>query len=200
MGKKDRTEHTYNILLERRTNHMFYAFFAEGYEETEALGTIDCLKRGGVEVKTVGVYENMPESSHGIAIKMDMLLKDIGEIGGDDILFLPGGVPGVDNLEKSPELKELFLKAHAEGNTITAICAAPSVLVNWGIIEGGDVTCYPSFESKMTGCKPTGEAVTVQGNIIMGRGVGAVFQFGLKILESVVGESEADIIRKQMVV
>ena len=119
-------------------------FFAEGYEEIEALTVVDLCRRAGVEICMISVTGNdSVTGSHGICVKMDALLKEV-DFSGLDMLILPGGMPGTKNLEGCAPLMEQLDRFYADGKWVAAICAAPSIFGHRGYLEGREAVCYPS--------------------------------------------------------
>ena len=170
---------------------MFYIFLADGFEEIEALCPYDLLLRAGIPVKTVSINETtLVTGTHGIKVHADITLAEMGE----DVLgiMLPGGLPGADNLNNCAKVQECMKKADAEGKLITAICAAPYVLGQAGLLEGKRATCFPGFEDRLTGAVATGEKVVCDGNIITAKGMGAAFDFGIEIIRYYKGEALAN--------
>lgn len=172
--------------------------FATGYEEVEALSTVDVMRRGEVETIMVGIDNKTVVSSRGISINMDMVIEEVNwrEI---DMIVLPGGLPGVDNLIASEKLCMIVREFKEKGKLIGAICAAPSILGKLGILEGEKATCYPGFEKFLTGATVTYERVTKSNKIITGIGAGASLEFAFALLEQVQGKEVADEIRKGMI-
>ena len=167
-------------------------FLATGFEETEAVGTIDVLRRGGIDVMISSVTGSKTVTgAHGISIKSDVLFNEM-EYKEIDAFVLPGGMPGSSNLNAYIPLKELLISKYKEEKIIAAICAAPLVLGGLGLLKGRSVTCYPGFESKLIGATPSGGPVEVDGNIITGKGPGLVFHFGLAIVKALKGTSVAE--------
>ena len=141
-----------------------YAFMADGLEEIECLAVVDILRRAGVEIETVSITgDDWITGSHGIRIITDKLWKEI-EIGGDDVLFLPGGMPGTKYLGEFAPLCEALKKHAAAGGRMAAICAAPSVLGDLGILDGKKATCYPGFEERLTGATYVSDGVVAVTN------------------------------------
>ena len=159
---------------------MLYIFLAEGFEETEAIGTIDVIRRANLEIKTVGVDKKSVTGSHGITVECDLVLGDISD--DYDGIILPGGMPGTLNLMKSDELCLMLEKAEKEEKLLAAICAAPMIFGELGFLKGRKATCYPGFETHFSGGEYTGEAVTVDKNIITAKGAGAALLFGAEIV------------------
>lgn len=176
-----------------------YAFLADGFEEIEALATVDVLRRAGVEVTTVSVTPTLAVmGAHAVPVVADILLD--GKIFPDaDLLFLPGGMPGASTLASCKELGDILLSAASDGHTrIAAICAAPMVLGGLGILEGRKATCYPGFESYLKGATPTGAQVEVDGLVTTGRGPGATLEFALRLVSDLVGQEVADSLTQGM--
>ncbi|MBE6023935.1 MAG: DJ-1/PfpI family protein [Cellulosilyticum sp.] len=173
-------------------------YFATGYEEVEALSVVDILRRGNVEVIMVGVDGKTVVSARQVSINMDVTIDEVNhdEI---DMMVLPGGLPGVDNLMKNETLVQQLKNFKAQDKWLAAICAGPSVLGKLGLLEGEKATCYPGFEDKLLGCEYTGERVELSHHIITGIGAGAALDFGYKILEVFQGKELAEKIRKAMI-
>ena len=179
-----------------------YIFFANGFEETEALAPIDVLRRGGVDIRIVSIYDDRTVTgSHRIPMIADMsfpeFLEEVrleGTTAGDIMVF-PGGMPGSTNLAACDRLMELMLDHYAAGGSVAAICAAPSVVLSkLPGLAGKTMTCYDGFEPVLLekGVKHTKEGVATDGNIITGRGAGHAITFGLTILAHLKGQETAD--------
>ncbi len=174
-------------------------YFATGYEEVEALAVVDVLRRGGVEVIMVGVTGKSVVSGRNISINMDQTIEEVDH-SQIDMMILPGGIPGVDNL-KANEIVVKNLKAFKEeGKWLAAICAGPTILGELGLLEGEKATCYPGCEDKLLGAEVVDEGAVVSGKVITGKGVGTALEFGLTILSVVKGEELANKMAKAMVV
>lgn len=169
-----------------------YAFLADGMEEVEALMVIDLLRRTKqLNVVTVSIKEElMIESSHGIRLFAD---KNIDEIDFEqgDCIFLPGGMPGTTNLSQCKVLADEILKYDSEHKLLTAICAAPSIYGQLGLLKDKKATCYPSFADKMD-CKEYGGSVVKDDNFITANGLGAALELGLEIIATMLNEEEAE--------
>ncbi len=159
---------------------MVYVMLADGFEETEAIEPIDILKRGGVEVITVGVSGKVVTGAHGIPVMADI---DITEVDAEsmELLMLPGGA-GHELLDASNRVHALISYAIANGIYISAICAAPSILGKKMIFEGKKATCFPGYEKYLYGAEVTGEKVVVDGKFITAKGAGAAADFGFAML------------------
>lgn len=169
-----------------------FAFFAEGFEEVEALMVIDLLRRTKeVEVTTVSVTEDlMVKSSHNFNIMADKVISDIDFEEGD-MIFLPGGIPGTPNLAASKVLTDNIVAYNEKGKYLAAICAAPSILGQLGILNGKKATCYPGFEDKLEGAVCGGSVVT-DGNITTAKGLGVALEMGLELIKILVDESKSE--------
>ena len=136
------------------------AFLADGLEEVECLAVVDVLRRAGIETLLVSTTDSLTvKGSHNITLQADVMFDDI-KSGEADVLFLPGGMPGTLNLRAHEELCAALVKANKQGRRIAAICAAPSILGEIGMLKGKTATCYPGFEDKLNG-----SSLSVQGVI-----------------------------------
>ena len=173
-------------------------YFATGYEEVEALSVVDILRRGGVEVLMVGADgKKVVSSRNHVNINMDILVEEVNheEI---DMMVLPGGIPGVDNLIANETLVENLKAFKEKGKWLAAICAAPSVLGRLGLLKGEQATCYPGYEEQLLDCEHVAERVVVSNHVITAVGAGASLDFGYKILEMIKGKELSDKIRTAM--
>jgi len=169
-----------------------YVFLATGFEEVEATGTIDVLRRGGIETIVMSITGELNvEGAHGLSLVADTLFND-ADLSNADALILPGGMPGSSNLNAFDPLKQQLLKQNEQGKIVAAICAAPIVLGSLGILKGKKATCYPSFEPQLTGATVTGKAVEIDGNIITGKGPGLVFDFALTLVKELRGSAVSE--------
>lgn len=177
---------------------MINLFLATGFEEIEAIGTADILRRAGLDLQLVSVTGELTVTgAHGIGIEADALFEDV-DFFETDLLVLPGGMPGAANLAAHSDLCER-LRDHAYlGRPVAAICAAPLVLGRLGLLEGKRATCYPGFEGELEGATCTGALVEVDGNIVTGKGPAAVFEFGYALVELMKDRQTADALREGM--
>lgn len=174
---------------------MIPVFLANGFEEIEALATVDILRRAGVEVVTVGVSGNTPVGAHGIAVCADMTENQLN-INAIDGVVLPGGMPGTTNLEASAVVQEAVAYAVNRELPVAAICAAPSILGHGGYLSDKKATCYPGFESDLTDAIVVNEGVVVDGNFITASGAGVAVDFALQLVQYLVSDEMADSIRR----
>lgn len=170
-------------------------FLADGFEECEGLIVVDILRRAGIETIMVSVMESLEvNSSRHIKITADVSAENI-DLRGIDLIVLPGGRLGTDNLKKSGIVRTACI-SFAEKKLIAAICAAPSILDELGLLNGKKVTCHPDFEKNIKNGIITGDSVTVDGNIITGRGLGATFLFAFELVRVLCGDDKVDIIKE----
>lgn len=162
-------------------------FLADGFEEIEALATVDVLRRAGVQVTTVSINPaGLVTGAHGIPVMADVLFEQ-AQYADADMLILPGGTPGAANLDAHEGLRRL-ITAHAEaGKWLAAICAAPMVYGHMGLLSGRKATCYPGFEGELDGAAYTAAPVEKDGNIITGKGPAVVLPFAYALAEVLVG-------------
>lgn len=169
---------------------MVYVFLANGFEEVEAIGPVDVLRRAGVEVKTVGIGGEIIESSKGIRIVAD-LKEEEAKTENADAIILPGGMPGTLNLEKSETVQRFITHCAENGKYLCAICAAPSVFGHRGLLRGVEATAYPSFQSHLDGALLSDKYVVRDGKFITARGAGVSLSFGAEIASVFVGKEKA---------
>lgn len=179
-----------------------FVFLADGFEVSEALTTVNMLRRGGVNVKTVSIYDDrVVTSSNRIPVIADMAFGEFkasttfGACLPTDIMIFPGGMPGSSNLAAFGKLMDIMQEHYEAGGTVAAICAAPSVVLSLlPDLSGRKMTCYDGFEEALIskGAEYVKEGVVVDGNIITGRGPGWAVEFGLAILAHIKGKETAD--------
>ena len=170
-----------------------YVFLADGFEDVEALIPVDVLRRGGLDVTTVSVADDsqVVESAHGVQIVADALFNDC-DFADADLLLLPGGMPGAQNLYEHGGVRQAVLSQHEAGRRVAAICAAPAVVLSQiGVLDGRRATCYPGFEQLLTKASYTGDLVTVDGNVITAEGPAAAFPFAYELLSQIVSKEVA---------
>ena len=154
---------------------------APGFEEIEAITVIDLLRRAEIEVTVAGLEDESVTGAHGIVVKPDQFYHHIDPLDYD-ILFLPGGQPGTDNLKNDPLILQWIKDFYNSGRLVTAICAAPTALLEAGILEGRRVTSYPGEKDKFVGSIYLEDAVVEDGTIITSRGVGTAIPFALHLI------------------
>jgi len=167
---------------------MNYLFLDNGFEEIEAITTIDLLRRASIALTTVSVTGlPMVQGAHNIAVQADACIDDV-DFSDAETLILPGGPT---HLDQCSSLCELLKQHNAEGKLIAAICAAPSLLGKLGILDGKQATCYPGFE-KYLGESYVGGLVVESKNIITAKGPGLTSDFAFCLIEKLAGSDVAD--------
>lgn len=162
-------------------------FLATGFEEVEAVGTIDVLRRGGIETITASVTgEKTVIGVHNIPIIADELFENI-DYTIFDALVLPGGGPGSEMLNTHEGVRKAVTDHFEKSKLIAAICASPRVFGSLGLLKGKKATCYPGIEPELIGATIVNEPTITDHNIITGRGPGLVFDFGLAIVRYLSG-------------
>ena len=185
-----------------------YIFLANGFEEIEALATLDVLRRGGVDVKTVSVlYDKFVTGSHKTTVVADMTYGEFkAEVQLDgtdesDVMIFPGGMPGTRNLAENGEIINFMRLHYAEGGAVAAICAAPGLVVSQlPSLQGKHFTCFDGFEDAPVarGGIYEQEPAVRDDNLITGRGAGCAVEFGLAILAHLKGEEAAAAVRHSL--
>jgi 4-methyl-5(b-hydroxyethyl)-thiazole monophosphate biosynthesis len=167
---------------------MNYIFLDDGFEEIEAITTIDLLRRANIALTTVSVTGDiLVTGAHAIAVKADKLFGDLS-FEDAEMLILPGGAT---NLIDSKPLCDLLIQHNNDNKLIAAICAAPSVLGRLGILDGKQATCYPGFEHHLAESH-VGGLVVESHNIITAKGPGLSSDFAFCIIEKLAGSEVAD--------
>ena len=163
---------------------------ATGFEDMEAVGTIDILRRGNIETVTASVTgDKIVIGTHNIPVIADELFEDI-DFSTYDALVLPGGGPGSVMLNRHEGVRKAILDHYESGKLIAAICASPRVFGSLELLKGKKATCYPGIELELTGATIVTAPTVTDGNIITGRGPGLVFDFGLAILKYLYGSPD----------
>ena len=169
---------------------------ADGFEEIEAITVVDVLRRAGIEVDTVGITGAWVTGSHGIKVMADKKISEV-YIEKYEGIILPGGSKGVKNLAKSSKVKEFLEKMNEKGKLIAAICAAPSVLAKFHVLDNKRATIYPGMEKELP--YPRDERVVIDDNIITSQGPGTAMEFALAIVEKLLGREKAWELKEQLV-
>lgn len=159
---------------------MIAVLLADGFEEMEALVTVDMLRRAELDVKTVGVTGQTVTGSHGITVSADRLPNEVSKA---DVVVLPGGMPGTLNLKQSPFVRDLIDRTLNQKGMVAAICAAPSILGEMGLLSGKNATVFPGFEASLKGALLSDEPVVHDGQIVTAKGPGVTVDFATKLIE-----------------
>jgi DJ-1 family protein len=176
---------------------MIYVFIAHGFEEIEAITTIDILRRAGLTVQTVGVGAKTITGAHDITIHCDMAERMVSK-KNLQMIVLPGGMPGTTNLQKSPTVQKVIDYAFANDVWVGAICAAPSILGQKGLLDGKKVTCFPGFEQDLGAADFTGAPVEQDGKLITANGPGNALAFALRLVQCLTDTETAENLAKDM--
>ncbi len=176
---------------------MVYLFLADGFEEIEALTQADYLRRAGIEVLLVGVSGKTVVGGHGISVNAD---KDVENVNLDDaeMVILPGGLGGVDGIKSSAKAISLIKEAYEKKIYIAAICAAPTILAQLGMLKGVKAVCYPSMLDILSenGAVIMPESAVVrENNIITAKAAGASEQFSFELIKALKGADAAEKVR-----
>ena len=177
---------------------MIITYLANGFEEIEALATVDILRRCEFDVKTVGVGGNTIIGAHNITVIADDVDDAVKADDNIEAVILPGGMPGTLNEEKSEFVQGMIDYCNKNNILICAICAAPSILGNKGLLKGKKATCFPGFEDKLIGAKVQDDLVVRDGNFITAKGAGASFEFAFEIAKALCKEDTARKIKESM--
>ena len=159
---------------------------AEGCEELEAVTIIDLLRRAGIEVVTAGLKPGIVKASRGVQLMPDMTL-DEALPGHYDMVVLPGGMPGAAHLKADARIIGLLKKMADGGQYTAAICAAPMVLAEAGILNGKQATCYPGFLDGLPGVTVSTANVVQDGKVLTSRGPGTAMDFALTLIKVLAG-------------
>lgn len=175
-----------------------FVFLITGFEEIEALATVDVLRRAELDVKTVSLTDDkVVVGSHNIPVTADLMFSEF-DASKAELLVLPGGTTAYNDHEGVK--KELLAFAN-KGEKVAAICASPMVLGGLGLLEGKNATAYPGFEQYLTNAiLQTDKAVVVDGNITTGRGPGLTLDFALSLVEQVAGKVKRDEVAKGLLI
>ena len=168
---------------------------APGFEEIEALAVVDILRRAGAEVLLAGTVDGPIQGRNKIKILADTSLDSVKE-QDFDMIVLPGGAVGTENLKKDPRIKDIVERLYKKGRLITAICAAPTVLSAIGITAGKTVTSHPTVRTKLQREKLSEERVVVDDNIITSQGPGTAIEFAFKLVEILLGKDKVAEVNK----
>jgi 4-methyl-5(b-hydroxyethyl)-thiazole monophosphate biosynthesis len=170
---------------------------AEGFEEIEAISVIDILRRAEIEVVTAGLKEGLAEGSHKVKVLPDTTLEKV-DWHDFDGLVLPGGAPGFVNLGNDQRILDLAREMNRAGKCVAAICAAPSILIKAGVLQGRKATVSPSGKAQVQACADFREdRVVVDKNLITSRAPGTALEFALKLVEELAGREKMEQVKAQ---
>jgi 4-methyl-5(b-hydroxyethyl)-thiazole monophosphate biosynthesis len=174
-------------------------FLGTGYEEVEMLTVVDMLRRAGISIDMVSITGSKEvTSSHNVTIVADKLLEE-ADFEQAQMLILPGGIPGTPNLRACEPLCARLQSFAAEGKWVAAVCAAPTVLGELGILKDKKATCYPSFKDKLATGDYVKKPVVVDDHVITSRGMGTCIDFGGAIIEALKDKESADSVKQAII-
>lgn len=164
---------------------------ADGFEEIETVTLVDVLRRADLDVVVAGLKGGEILGSRRLRVVPDAALDQVKD-QDFDVIVLPGGQPGVDNLRKDPRVLDLLREMNQKRKLIGAICAAPLALRDAGLTSGLRLTSYPAFQSELPGSRYDESRVVSDGNIVTSRGPGTALEFALKLVELLAGKKKAE--------
>ena len=172
---------------------------ADGFEEIEGLTVVDLLRRAKIYVDTISIMDDyIVHGAHGINVQTEDLFDEV-DFDEFDMVVLPGGMPGTLNLKEHEGLRNLIGEFDKKKKYLAAICAAPSILSELGILKGRKACAYPSFEEGLACAQVVHEAAVTDGHVTTGRGMGAAIPFALKLTELLCGTEKANEIAESIV-
>ena len=176
-----------------------YIFLADGFEEVEALTVVDLLRRAGIEIPMISISKSLEVTgAHQIRVMADGLFDDTS-FDDADLLVLPGGLLGTNNLMDYEGLDKLLMEFNKKKKNIAAICAAPSILGSKGLLAGKQSTCYPGFEDRLTDSIVVNEDVVEDGNVVTSKGLGTAIDFSLALIKKLMGKDVSKKIAKDII-
>lgn len=170
---------------------MLYMFFANGFEEVEAIAALDVIRRAGIDIKSVGVGSKTVTGSHGITVVCDVTNDEINSFDGVEGVILPGGMPGTTNLYADETVNKAVDYCAENNLLLAAICAAPLILGRKNLLDGKEAICFPGFEDELIGAAISDDYVCTCDNIITARGMGSAVNFGVAIVAYFKGQDFA---------
>ncbi len=171
---------------------MLYMFFAEGFEEVEAIATLDVIRRAGIDIMSVGIGAETVIGSHNIPIVCDTTEDKIEFNDNVQGVILPGGMPGTTNLMNSSVVDNFIDLCYEHSKLICAICAAPMILGRKGLLKNRVAVCFPGFEDELEGAVISNNFVCNSDGIITAKGMGSAVNFGLEIVAELIDKDTSD--------
>jgi len=172
---------------------------AEGFEEIEAVTVVDLLRRAGIDVRTASLGDARVTGSHGIPVEADISI-DAADAADYDMIVLPGGMPGAENLRQDARITTLLRRFAVAGRYTAAICAAPGVLAAAGLLDNRRATSFPGFlaPDSAPGITLSDAPVVVDGRVVTSRGPGTATEFSLALIELLCGRQSADAVASRL--
>ncbi|SDN25855.1 4-methyl-5(b-hydroxyethyl)-thiazole monophosphate biosynthesis [Actinomyces ruminicola] len=183
------------------TDKKVAVLIAEGLEEVEALAVVDVLFRAGIPTELIAVGDRLTvTSSHQVVITCEALLEEVN-LADYDLVFLPGGIPGTPNLKAVPAITAEVTARMGQGRPVAAICAAPSILAELGLLEGRAATANPNFMELLAtrGARTSEAAVVVDDQLLTSRGMGTAIELGLEIVRHYLGDDAVEAVKRGIV-
>ncbi len=162
---------------------------APGFEEIEALTVVDILRRAGMDVTVAGTIGGIVEGRNGIRVEPDRTMDSVVD-GWYDLVVLPGGAVGTENLKKDDRVKRLVERHLRKGAIVSAICAGPTVLASMGLTQGRRLTAHPTVREELKDSVVVDDRVVVDGNIITSQAPGTAMEFAFKLVEVLEGDEK----------
>lgn len=166
---------------------------AQGCEELEAVTIIDLMRRANIEVVTAGLDDQPVKGARSTVLVPDTQISEVVD-RKFDMIVLPGGLAGAENLDSDPRIHALLHRMSKDGKYVAAICAAPKVLATAGLLEHKKATSFPGVLEKLAlpSTELTTHAVQIDGTLITSRGPGTAMDFALKLIELLLGRKARD--------
>ena len=177
-----------------------YVHLAVGFEEIEAITVVDVLRRAGVQAETVSITgDHLVAGAHGISVTADLLFEE-ADYDSCDMIVLPGGMPGTTNLGAHRGLVEKLERFAGQGRWLAAICAAPMVFGEAGLLKGRTAVIYPGMEAHLKGARTGKKPVEIDGKIITSKGPGTAMAFAFALVEVLKDKATAEALKKAMLI
>lgn len=176
---------------------MVYVFLAEGFQAMEALSPVDILRRAGIEAVTVGITGKAVRSTSGICVEADVTKEDV-DLSKADMIVLPGGLPGADNLDKNSFVGNAIDYCVKNGIKLAAICAAPFILGRRGLLKNAEATCFPGYEGELEGAIISDKCVVTSAGFTTARSAGWSVEFGLELVRVLAGDEKAQAVKQSL--
>lgn len=172
---------------------------ADGFEEVEAMAIVDVLRRAGINTVMAGLHDGHITGARKVKVIPDTVIDRV-KVDDFDMIVLPGGQPGSDNLNADPRVKDMIRNFAQRGKLTGAICAAPLVLASAGVLQGKRATSFPSYKNKLGGAVYEEASVVTDGNVLTSRGPGTALAFGLAIVARLINKETAQKIKEAMLI
>ncbi len=172
---------------------------ANGSEEMETVIVVDILRRAGLRVDLTALTAGPIACSRGVCLESDRVLNN-ADLDDYDALVLPGGMEGMKCMRSDPRVIDAVRNANANSKLIGAICAAPLVLQEAGILNGRRTACHPGVASMLTEAEHIDQRVVVDENLVTSQGPGTAIPFALKIVELLLDSNAGEQVAEGLVI